>query len=217
MSKKWYIYGAGGLGVETIDTLYEAMSFSGGDQYECEFVVDKPNVKAYAGYPIVDFYDALPGSHITIAVGEPHLRERLLNKVVETDLRLTSVISPKSNVSNLANIGDGSIIAVFCSIQATAMIGQNVSVNTSSVIGHDTVVSDNAVISSMVNLGGAAFVGAGTFIGMGALIKEGVKIGKSSIVGMGSVVYKDIPDNVIAVGNPARVVRRNEQNKVFGK
>jgi acetyltransferase-like isoleucine patch superfamily enzyme len=46
-------------------------------------------------------------------------------------------------------------------------------------------------------------------------VKEGVKIGSNSIIGMGSVVYNDVPDNVIALGNPARVVRKNTHQKVF--
>lgn len=203
--------------METIDILCEMISHSGEDNFDCEFLIDKPKVDSFVGFPVVDFNDALGGSRVTIAVGEPYLRKKLYNKVIKTDLQLTSIISPKSNVSHLATIHDGTIIAVFCSIQANARIGQNVSVNSASIIGHDSVVSNNAVISSMVNLGGAAFVGSGTFIGMGTLVKEGVKIGKSSIVGMGSVVYHDVPDNVIALGNPTRVVRRNKQNKVFGK
>ena len=50
---------------------------------------------------------------------------------------------------------------------------------------------------------------------MGALILEKVSVGSESIVGMGSVVYRDIPDGVIALGNPARVARKNEDKKVF--
>ena len=50
---------------------------------------------------------------------------------------------------------------------------------------------------------------------MGAQIKQGVKIGSNTIIGMGSVVYNDIPNNVIALGNPARVSRKNINNKVF--
>jgi acetyltransferase-like isoleucine patch superfamily enzyme len=42
-----------------------------------------------------------------------------------------------------------------------------------------------------------------------------MQIGHSSIIGMGSVVHIDIPDEVIALGNPTRVVRRNEDKKVF--
>jgi acetyltransferase-like isoleucine patch superfamily enzyme len=39
----------------------------------------------------------------------------------------------------------------------------------------------------------------------------GVTIGENSIIGAGSVVLKDIPDNVIAAGNPARVIRKSEK------
>ncbi|OYU72071.1 MAG: acyl-ACP--UDP-N- acetylglucosamine O-acyltransferase, partial [Alphaproteobacteria bacterium PA3] len=48
-----------------------------------------------------------------------------------------------------------------------------------------------------------------------AVIKEKVSIGSNSIIGMGAVVHTDIPEGVIAVGSPARVVRRNENQKVF--
>lgn len=71
------------------------------------------------------------------------------------------------------------------------------------------------MISSQVNVGGASTIGAGSYIGMGALVKEGVRIGSNSIIGMGSVVYGDIPDDVIALGNPARVARPNSDRKVF--
>ena len=67
----------------------------------------------------------------------------------------------------------------------------------------------------MVNLGGSCAVGNASYIGMGALIKERVKIGSNTIIGMGSVVFNDIPDNVIALGNPARVMRPNTDQKVF--
>ena len=67
----------------------------------------------------------------------------------------------------------------------------------------------------MTNLGGATTVGARSYIGMGALIMEKLTIGHSTIVGMGSVVYNDVPDEVVCVGNPARVSRRNTDKRVF--
>ncbi len=51
-------------------------------------------------------------------------------------------------------------------------------------------------------------IGDNVWIGGGVSIIGGVKIGKNSIIGAGSVVTKDIPDNVLAVGNPCRVVRK---------
>lgn len=47
----------------------------------------------------------------------------------------------------------------------------------------------------------------GAWIGSGAIIAPGVTVGAGSVIGAGSVVTKDIPDNVIAVGNPCRVLR----------
>ena len=48
------------------------------------------------------------------------------------------------------------------------------------------------------------------WIGAGAIILPGVTIGKNSVIGAGSVVTKDIPENVVAVGNPCRVIRENK-------
>lgn len=50
-------------------------------------------------------------------------------------------------------------------------------------------------------------IGNNVFIGAGAIVTKGVAIGDNSIVGAGSVVVQDIPSNVIAAGNPARVIR----------
>ncbi|WP_425320283.1 DapH/DapD/GlmU-related protein [Paenibacillus xylanexedens] len=54
----------------------------------------------------------------------------------------------------------------------------------------------------------------GAWIGSGAIILPGVTIGKGSVIGAGSVVTKNIPANVIAVGNPCRVLREiTEQDR----
>lgn len=53
---------------------------------------------------------------------------------------------------------------------------------------------------------GKVNIGDNVFIGASSIILPGVKIGKNSIIGAGSVVTKDIPENSIAVGNPAKVI-----------
>ena len=46
------------------------------------------------------------------------------------------------------------------------------------------------------------------FIGSGSIILKGISIGKNSVIGAGSVVTKDVPENVIVAGNPARILRK---------
>lgn len=59
-------------------------------------------------------------------------------------------------------------------------------------------------------------IGKNCWIGAGAVIVPGVTIGDNVVVGAGSIVTKDLPDNVVAVGNPCRVLREvNEHDKEY--
>lgn len=57
-------------------------------------------------------------------------------------------------------------------------------------------------------------IGDNTWIGGGSIILNGVTIGKNTVIGAGSVVTKDIPENVVAVGNPCRVIKRLDKENV---
>lgn len=59
-------------------------------------------------------------------------------------------------------------------------------------------------------------IGDNVWIGAGAVILPGITIGENSVIGAGSVVTKDIPSNVVAVGNPCRILREiNERDKKY--
>lgn len=59
-------------------------------------------------------------------------------------------------------------------------------------------------------------IGKNCWIGAGAVILPGVTIGDNTVIGAGSVVTKDIPSNVVAVGNPCRVLREiSEHDKIY--
>lgn len=213
----WYIYGAGGFGVETLEICLSAMAAGQTPNRRLRFIVDNSSEKEVLGYPVVELSDCQQGALVTIAVGEPAARSKLAEKVAAAGLRLTSAIAPSAVISPSATIEEGVIIAPLCSVQARAFIGCNVAVNTMAIVGHDVQVAEDAVISAMVNLGGAVKVGQRAYVGMGAIIREKLTVGADSIVSMGSVVHRDVPEEVIAMGDPARVVRRNEDKVVFRK
>lgn len=86
-------------------------------------------------------------------------------------------------------------------------------------IGDNVLIAPNVTIATAAHPASPALrryglqynlpvkIGNDVWIGSGVLIMPGVTVGNGSIIGAGSVVTKDIPENVIAVGNPCRVLR----------
>ncbi|MCM1364766.1 MAG: sugar O-acetyltransferase [Faecalibacterium sp.] len=90
------------------------------------------------------------------------------------------------------------------------MFGPNVTVATA---GHP-IIPDLREEGYQYNM--PVHIGKNCWIGAGALILPGVTIGDNTVIGAGSVVTKDIPSNVVAVGNPCRVMREiNEHDEEF--
>jgi acetyltransferase-like isoleucine patch superfamily enzyme len=129
-------------------------------------------------------------------------------------------------------IGDGSKIGTFVEIQKNAVIGRNVKVSSHTFICEGVQIEDNVFIGHNVsfindkyprsaNADGSlqteadwqvvsTLVKKGASIGTSVTILCGVTIGENAIVGAGSVVTKDVPDNAVVAGNPARILRKLE-------
>ncbi|WP_020071594.1 NeuD/PglB/VioB family sugar acetyltransferase [Paraburkholderia caledonica] len=219
MLNNLFIYGAGGFGKEVMDFARRLNAVT--RHWDMlSFVDDVTTQRELHGAPVYRFNDSqvqdqLGEADFVIAVGEPAGRIKLAAKLAAVGARMSALCDPSAVISNSAQLNEGVLIGVSALVSSDARVGSNACVNSSSIIGHDVKVGEHTVISSMVNLGGASVIGGGSYIGMGALIKEGVRIGSNTIIGMGSVVYGDVPDNVIALGNPARVARLNTDRKVF--
>lgn len=131
------------------------------------------------------------------------------------------MFSLKTFVKHILGLDNDSIKALR---KRGVRIGNGCSVNTKYIdYGHGYLISigDNVTIAVNVMilahdastkpfLGyskvGRVDIGNNVFIGGGSIILPGVKIGNNVIVGAGSVVNRDVPDNLIVAGNPARVI-----------
>ncbi|MCD2493444.1 sugar O-acetyltransferase [Lacrimispora sp. NSJ-141] len=77
---------------------------------------------------------------------------------------------------------------------------------------------DASVRNTGLEYGRPITIGDNVWIGGGATLNPGVTIGENSIIGSGSIVTKDIPPNVIAAGNPCRVLRPvTEEDAIYWK
>lgn len=189
-------------------------------------------VAAAAGYEVLGFFDdfaetsplkgylllgriaelselAGRGVGTVIAVGD-NRRRRELAAGISGLVRFATVIHPSAVVSGSAQIGEGTVVMPQVTINACAVIGSHVILNTSCTVEHDCAVGDFAHISPGAVLCGGAQIGTGAHIGAGAVVIPGCRVGSWSVVGAGAAVVSDIPDGVVAIGVPARVLRRLE-------
>lgn len=144
-----------------------------------------------------------------LGVYNPSIKKTLVNKYNLDINKAINVIHSTLSKSDTAILGGGILINSLVSIAAHTIIGNYVSINRHVSIGHHTTIGNYTSINPGVNIAGNVSVGEATTIGMGANVLNKIKIGSNTIVGAGSVVTKDLSDNVIAYGNPCKIIREN--------
>lgn len=140
---------------------------------------------------------------LIISIGNNRTRKMLADRYASVPFG--RAVSPHAVVSESVEVGDGSVIMPGVVIEADTRIGKHCIINTSASINHECVIGDFVHISPNAALCGNVHVGEGSWIGAGATVIQGVRIGKWCTVGCGSVVLRDIPDGVVAYGNPCSI------------
>lgn len=87
-------------------------------------------------------------------------------------------------------------------------------------IGEESYIASGAIVFAhdfSRGIHAKTIIGKQCFIGANAIIMPGITIGDNSIVGAGAVVTKDVPNNSIVAGNPAKVIREGIKTGMYGK
>ena len=155
-------------------------------------------------------------SYFAIAIGGDKGRDRLeiLAALKSERMRPLTLIHPAAYCARNARIGEASQILANATISTNVNVGAASIINTAASVDHDVRIGAGVHIGPGACLAGEIVVDDHAFIGTGAVILPRIHIGKGSVIGAGAVVTKDVRENTIVVGNPARLHTKQTSKEI---
>jgi sugar O-acyltransferase (sialic acid O-acetyltransferase NeuD family) len=203
-----YLYGCGGHAKVILDILHHQGKFVKA------FIDDHPpaTFSNIHGIPIIQSQTAL--SEITpdssswiVAIGNNRIRATIVEKLTKQGHSFTTAIHPSAQIGVGVKIGEGTVVMANAVINIDTTLGNHVIVNTGGTIDHDCIIGDYSHIAPGSNLCGQVKLGAGVLLGVGTHVCPCVEIGNHTTCGAGSVVIGYLPDNCLAYGCPAKIIK----------
>ena len=214
-----FIFGAGSQGRVVLDILRMDPSWS-----SIQFLDDSASKAGttLSGVTVLGDLSVLAGRDpstygVIVAMGYPYIRERIFAKMQQDRLNIINAIHPSVSIAPSAKIGTGNMICAGAVINTEAVVGNSTIINPTSVVEHDAVIGDFVTLAAGAQVGARVKIGKLSFLGISATVLPGITIGQGAIIGVCGCVLKDVPDNVFALGSPARVIENTGPDFDYGR
>jgi sugar O-acyltransferase (sialic acid O-acetyltransferase NeuD family) len=150
--------------------------------------------------------------YFAIAIGGDRGRDRveIHDILVGEGFSPLTLVHPKAWVSETARIAEGAQVLGMAAVSEEVTIGRHSIINTNASVDHEGTIGQGCHIMPGATLAGCVEVGDFCTIGSNATVFPRVRIGSGAVIGAGSVVTKNVPENAVVMGAPARV-RRGRQ------
>lgn len=144
-------------------------------------------------------------------IGDLTSRLRLFERCRSLGFAIPNVVEPTVVAASDVKYGQGVFVSFGAKILTAVEIGDFAFIGTGVNILHDTTIGSNCIIGGGSTIGASVSVGRNVSFGVGVQVASGRKrIGDNAKIAAGSVILADVPDNAFVLGNPARVIGRND-------
>lgn len=212
MSKKVLIYGGEGAGTVIGEAIIDANHRGYNDCEFCGFINDRRPSGEIDGYPVLgsgedvrrlteEGYTFL---HTIHKIGGQPERISLLKKAGITDRNLATFVHPSAYVAPTVQLSQGCAILANASVSSRTKVGKGTLIMSNVSIGHDNTIGEHCYFTANSCVGSSLTIGKGVWFGLNSSTLGKRVIGDYAAIGMGAVVTKDIGENELWVGNPAR-------------
>ena len=205
MKKDLILIGAGGFAKSVIDSIDEK-------KYKIFGFIDDIKRGIHLGYPILtnnlDSIEKKENYCYFISIGDNKKRKKWFKKLEENRLEIINVIDKTAVISKNVTLEKGIFVGKLAIINSDVRLGDNIVVNTKALLEHGVRVDSHSNISTNTTINGDVQIGQGSFIGSSSVINGQLRIGNNVMIGSGSVVIKDVEDNCVVAGVPAKLIRR---------
>jgi sugar O-acyltransferase (sialic acid O-acetyltransferase NeuD family) len=180
------------------------------------YLDDDPKLRerVFHGYRVLggtELLESLRGNEEMAALpvmGGIEARLRFFRKIRSLGYVIPSIVDPSVNRCTDLDLGEGAVISLGANILTSVRIGPYAMIGTGVTIGHNIEIGANCIIGGNTVIGASTVIGDNFQAGTGVAVAAGPKrIGNNVFLCAGSVVFKDVPDNAVVLGNPGRVIR----------
>jgi len=155
---------------------------------------------------------------VCIAREDGFARYGISKELEKLNLKAITVKSKLSHIHKNSKIGSGMIAMAKSYVNRGVKMGDYCIMNTGAIVDHECEIGNGVHLMGGCYLAGRVKIGNFTSVGATATILPDIKVGNFSIIGAGAVVTKNVPNNTVVVGNPAKFLRNNHAKsnlKVF--
>jgi sugar O-acyltransferase (sialic acid O-acetyltransferase NeuD family) len=169
-------------------------------QYELE--IDSNKFKVVKDWKFEKNYD------FVVAVGNPKIKKILVDKAIKSGLTPSkTMVDPSAIVlCDKSKIGVGGVISPGCVLTTNIVLGDYVTLNLNTTVGHDTTIGDFCTTNPGVHISGEITIGEFNEFGTGCIIRDRLIIGDNKTFGAQTAVVKNVggSDIDIFVGVPSK-------------